>query len=372
MKRTSLITSISRTTLLSALGFVSMTCGKEDAKPATDDLGAGASGILPATRPADSTGTLTDIGFKLGTSTSAMALVAPQQIDAGGGVVITTARISIASIKIKAEKQESAEEVSAESEIKTSNSQEDKKDEAADKADELAVESSKASFKSRYESATTDAAKAVVKKDEEAAKQRIEAGKAARHEAKERAQIEREAAKDESMKWKGPYVYDAVKMSTEQAIPVAKILDGSYRRIEFKIKPNRSVAATDPLLNHSVYVSGTVSAGVSAPVTFVFRTRVDEEFKLMGAGSIKMEASAVNNVTVAFDVKSWFSGANLVAATQDADGIIYIDDKNNKQLYESIRTSIKKSTKFGEDKDGDGDIAEAESAGDGLEASTTK
>lgn len=317
--------------------------------------------------PKDSTGVEAAIGVDFTSGTSASALQLVGTLDVGGGVILSDARVSIASIKLKAEKAEDDEEKALKEELEKM--EEDLK--ASSQEDEDGFETSLQEIESRYEAlievAADETAKDQLEVDREAEKDAVEEQMAVVKKEREDQIDALKAERDSSMKWKGPYVYDLIGNTVTPALPESSIMDGSYKRIEFELKPNRTLEATDPLLNHSVYLEGTVDiAGVATPFKFAFD--MSEQFKMFSAQGAPVVAGAANNLVVAFQPALWFANVDFSSGIKDAAGVIIIDKNSNPELLKAIKHNIKSSTKFGKDDDGDGELKEEESDGDGAEA----
>lgn len=362
----------------SALAATVNGCGKKSESAEETDTGTTGSvassgggstvNTVAADNPADSTGVMASVslGFGKTAPVSALALQASTTIDAGSGVVLSDARISIGSIKIKANKEIGESEKGLKETLKA----EKKSRELAMEVDKKALEQEKQAIEAKYEpqfEGVSDADKDLLKTQMRAEQGLIEV-KLAALEAASEAEIDAlEAQRDGNLKWGGPYVYSLIDNSVTPAIPNVQLIDGSYKRIEFKIKPNRTLEGTDALLNNAIYLAGTVLVNeVATPFTASFR--IDEEFKLMGTGALKIDPTVTNALTVAFNPTVWFSMVDFSAATLDATGTIVISKDSNAGLWQSIRENVKRSTKFGEDQDGDGELKEAESEGGGDEA----
>lgn len=328
------------------------------------------SDIVAADSPADSTGKSASVTLNLGGTSRSLGLVETAgTLDIGGGIVLTQARVNVGSIKIKAEKAQSA----AEKALKKTLEAEKKNKEKALEEDKKAIEAKKEESKKKYEplleAAADEAEKDTIKEQMAAELQLVEQELAALEATKDEELAALEAQKDQNLKWRGPYMYDLVNGTTTPEIPAADLTDGSYRRIEFKIVPNRTLAATDPMLNNSIYIEGSVAvAGVES--AFTVSMRIDQEFKLMGAGAFKVDPSVDNALTVAFDPATWFTGVSFAAATPNALGVIEVNETSNALIWQAIAKNCKTSTRFGKDDDGDGKLKSEESAGDGQEGVT--
>jgi hypothetical protein len=336
----------------------------------TTSSGTKSSTKVAADSPTDSTGAFASLKIDFATTSPSAALMladeAATSIDLGNGIVISDARVNIKTIKIKAKKEHSDEEKA----LKDHLEEEKKSDESAQEGEKSKIEKNKHDLDTKYEplmeAAETNEARDALKEQMKAEMAVVEADKAELEKAKEEKEEKYEAEHDGNLKWKGPYVYDLVKGTVDPALPAIEILDGSYRRIEFKVKPSRDVEGTDPLINKSIYVAGTVLiADVSTP--FEVALRVNQEFRLWGNGAVLLDSTVDNSMAIAFDPKLWFANIDLSTATLGADGVIHVDDVDNTKIMNDIRHNIVKSTRFGKDNDHDGKLGESESEGDGAE-----
>lgn len=330
---------------------------------------------VEATNPADSTGVMATIGlgFARLKPTSALGLQESAVLDLGNGLELSDARLSIGSIKIKANKETDK----SEDDLKQALEGEKKSRESAMESDKKNLELEKEAIEAKYEpkfEGAEDSEKDVLKAEMKAEIALVEEKIAALEFKKEEELASIEEQKDGNFKWRGPFVYSLIDNSVTPAIPEAQLVDGSYKRIEFKIKPNRTLGGTDPMLNNAIYLAGKAMVN-GAPTPFTASFRIDEEFKLMGAGALKVDPSVSNALTIAFNPAAWFATVDFSAATLDVTGSISIGQDSNPEIWKQIRENIKRSTKFGEDKDNDGELKDDEAEGDGdegLEADKTE
>ena len=376
MKINQMKTVLWSSVVASVLAATVVSCGKSDSDETSDETatgsvvssGGGSSAVVSADTPIDSTGLMATVslGFGKQTPSTALALASVTAVDVGGGVVLSDARISIGSIKIKANKESDESEQG----LKQTMKDEKKARELAMESDKNLIEQEKEAIEVKYKpqfEGASEAQKSLLKDQMNAEKALIEVKLAALEASSEAEMDALEARRDGNLKWAGPYVYSLIDNSVIPAIPDVTLIDGSYKRIEFKVKPNRTLAGTDALLNNAVYLAGTATVnGTTIPFTASFR--VDEEFKLMGTGALKIDPSVTNALTVAFNPTSWFKTVDFSLATVDATGIIVVSSDSNPVIWKLIRENLKRSTKFGEDKDGDGELKVDESAGGGDEA----
>lgn len=335
-------------------------CGKKPVESNTNES------TIAEDRPADSTGTLTDVTLSLGVIAPALHLAAPV-LDLGNGVKISEAKFVLDTIKIKAQKDESKEEQELSDLLKQEKAKQKETIKSQEETWEKSYEEEKKAYEVQKEEANSDSEKAAAEAAWETRKAALEAEKATLQAKVESALDALEQEHDANIRWKGPYVYDAVTGTLDKDLPTIQIVDGSYERIEFKLKPYRNGAAGDPLLNQSIMIKGTVLVGANE-VPFIFSTEKDEELKLKGAGAMKIDAGLTNTMQIAFNVQAGFANADLASLNVDsATGSILIDELHNKDLMETIVKAIKKGVHFGKDSDGDGKLGDDEKAGDGEE-----
>jgi hypothetical protein len=344
----------------------------EEVSASTPASGAGTQGSttttteVTAVAPTDSTGQETKVALALGAVKEAtvalhgFALAEPT-LDSGSGIVLEHAMFNIAAVKLKApsdadEAEKALEKLQKEQEKKIREEDE----EALKKTREWEAE-----FKKQIAAAESVEKKAEIKAemDKKVSELKGERAKKEKELAKER--LAAEEKKDKTMKWKGPYLYDAVKGTSTPALPSVELTDGSYRRIELRLMPYRDGANNDPLLNHSFYLAGTVTVG-SVQRTFSVSYHGTETVKIAGSGTLPMKAGESNTLALAFEPKAWFTGVDFAQASLESDGSILIDQDANKDLLQVIRKNIKGTLRCAKDDDGDGKIEIKQAAGDGA------
>lgn len=295
--------------------------------------------------PDDSTGTKTDLSLDFGYSNSASL---EDSLTISENIVITDARFNIAAIKIKAAKEESEEE----KDLKKI-----EKDEEADAIEDVDDASD----------ATTLTAEDTNPCDSKFRKNW--AKKKAKLSEKEESRSKKESERDLSTKFIGPYVYNALSSTLDPKPDEAEVADGSYRRIQFKLKRNWSATDTDPLLGNVMVIAGNyINSGITTPFQVRFHNSMN--FMLRGAGTFTANTDDDNALKIVFNVANWFDEIDLFEATQEEDSsYICISHNSNKRIHQEIRKNIKKHIKFGKDDDADGELSDDETAGDG-EAST--
>lgn len=353
MKITRVMTQKTVLSLSLVLGL--LACAQPEDESTTSSASSGS-------KPVDSQGLPADVQLQFSsTAVGTTALMAA--LDLGNGVSLTEARINIAKIKIKPEEEEDEAEVEQESEFKAMREarEEDIKEQKASL--EAQMEDIKKSYEEQIENATTEAAKDSLEAAKDNEIVALEEALAAQHKAIEDEIDAYEEQHDADLKWKGSFVFDLLTNTVSPEIPSVTVLDGTYRRIEFEVKPNRVLDAADPLLNHSVYIAGTVSLNGNS-VPFTYALRLSEEFKIRGPQGATVQPDVANSLVISFNPSLWFTGVDFSGATQDAAGTIVIDENSNTKLLDSVKERIKDSAEFGKDEDGDGELEDEESSDD--------
>jgi hypothetical protein len=291
------------------------------------------------------------------TDTPAPADQAPEEksIKVSDSVTLNMARFNLWAVKVKAQKDPSEKE----KELEKRENEEEGNDVA-----ELESETA-AGLKEDDDKDGKDPKNELQKAEHDSEKMR-EKIKEKREEYKEREEKhkERDKARDKSLKFHGPYIYDAIAGAMEGDAPAVDLNDGSYRRIEFKLKRNVTAEDTDPILGNVFVIRGTVMKGEeSVPFEITWHSAMN--FRLRGEKAFKVEAEGESKLAIVFDVTKWFDGIDMTAATAADDGMIYINKKSNKDILKQLRKNIKMNTRFGKDKDGNGKLDESETSGQG-------
>lgn len=281
-------------------------------------------------------------------------------------LTLTMARFNIASIKVKAKKEASEIEHKLE---KKERAEDDKKVAELESDDSNENNNEKADKSELTESNKDQSDDMMVENEHDKIKDKI---KAKRDDFKneQESHKERDQVRDKSTKFHGPYVFDAIAGKIEGDAPSVDLNDGSYRRIEFKMKRNVTAADADPLLGNVFVIKGTVAKGEES-VPFAITWHSSMNFRLKGDKALKVEPENDAKLSIVFDLDKWFDGIDMTSAEVSADGVIYINKKSNHQLMKQLRKNIKMNTRCGKDKDGNGKIDENETEGQGEDTPDT-
>ena len=154
------------------------------------------------------------------------------------------------------------------------------------------------------------------------------------------------AAKDGSTKYKGPFVYDAIKNKVTPALPEVTLEEGSYHRIDFRF--SRYFSDENPsTLERKVYrIEGTFRDADGQIRPFVIEDHHSMKLSLTSKDAFVAEPLKLSNVVIEFDVAQWFRGLDLNAAKSKDDGLVEITSRRNKRLLKIFNANLKSSAKF--------------------------
>lgn len=308
--------------------------------------------------PADSTGATGQVALGFGSPSAALALLdgetpASNSLKVSDSISLSVARFNIAAIKVKAPKDPTAKE--QENEAKTIEEE---------KTDVQEVEATAGDASASLAGNEKEKDPAVTKAEHQGRHEKIVAAKDKLAE-KEKGRNEEQAGRDKGIRFKGPYVFDAIAGAIEGDLPPVDLVDGSYRRVEFQLKRSFDAAADDPLLGNVFVMQGEFTKADQTVVPFEIEWHVAMNFRLKSEDPFSVVAGGENKLSVAFDVAKWFDGVALDTADVDADGTIYVNKKSNRAILKVLHKNMKTHTHFGKDKDGDGKLAPTEAEGAG-------
>jgi hypothetical protein len=181
---------------------------------------------------------------------------------------------------------------------------------------------------------------------------------------------------EERQLFNGPYV---VNLLTNQVLPdpgTIEVPDGTYTDIQLKLAKLEKdeigdiVAASDPLIERSIYLTGSYKPEGGTAVSVTMDFDLDEEFVLGSSAAfagVDIVAGQNNPVIIAFRLDRWFDFRGSDTDLSDVQGeIVLIKDADDvaKDVREAIKENVKQSAKFGKDADGDGNLGEDEDSED--------
>ncbi|MEZ4742614.1 MAG: hypothetical protein R3B45_09230 [Bdellovibrionota bacterium] len=291
-------------------------CGEKNTDTDDDKL------VISQGVPGNSSGSKGSVQVDFNSANSSLSLTEESSLMIGDSIELTQARFSIAAIKIKTEKELSDEEAEIEKIEKEHELEEVEKVEKTESDDDSAALVDGNEAKPSKDGLAS-------KKDEFKAEQENEAMK--------------EKDRDKSLKFSGPYVYDALAGVLEgDAIEPTEMVDGSYQRIEFKLKRNWDVDEEDPLFGNVFVIQGNRIDGEDK-VPFDVYYHIATNFRLHGDGDFFVEAGTDNELEIVFDLQKWFDGVDLSGVEiADGENKIVIDKDSNHEILKAIRKNISK------------------------------
>lgn len=175
--------------------------------------------------------------------------------------------------------------------------------------------------------------------------------------------------------FQGPFVVDLLTSQLKPDPGTIEVPAGTYRDIELNLATldkdaaGDVVAAGDPLIDRSIFLTGTYKPAGGVSSTVVMDFDVNERFSLGRAGSAFAGMNVVegqpNSVIIAFGVGQWFNFSGKDADFSDLAGASIVLTKEAKgnlaqDVRKDIKENIKGSAKFGKDDDHDGKLGEHE------------
>lgn len=158
--------------------------------------------------------------------------------------------------------------------------------------------------------------------------------------------LEKIAAKDGSTKYKGPFLYDAVKNTMTPPLPEVTLEEGAYRRIDFMFSRFFSEERRSNLDRKAYRIEGTFVDSNGELRPFVIEDHHTMKFSMTSNTEFVAEPLKLNNVVIQFDVTQWFEGIDLGNAKTRKNGLIEINTRRNRSLLKAFSTNLQSSAKF--------------------------
>ncbi|SMF74599.1 hypothetical protein [Pseudobacteriovorax antillogorgiicola] len=335
-------------------------CGVFVGNPADETDGVEADGSIPD----DSTGTSSSMTLTLSADSSATLQGASTPLILPNGLTINYGRLTVSRLRMVPSAEESEFEQGLDERLSQIEEQEDPGKATTREEKEGSIESIEAEYDELIAAAATEEEKEALREqeDEERATHEEEVASIEKELQDEKDALE--DTEDSSLKLKdNDYVYDLLANTVTPSIDSFSALDGSYQRVEFELRPLRE--SSDPkLLNRAALVEGVIEIDSTTRRVEV-EVRQLTPIKLKGTGGLQVDADDTNDMIIKFALGAWFVDVNLNTATVNTRGEIHINEKENRPLYDAILQNIRRSTKFGEDQDTDGQLDDDELVGDG-------
>jgi hypothetical protein len=158
--------------------------------------------------------------------------------------------------------------------------------------------------------------------------------------------LDKIAAKDGSVKYKGPFLYDAVKNTMTPSLPEMTLDEGAYRRIDFMFSRFFSEERRSNLDRKAYRIEGTFADSSGQVRPFVIEDHHSMKFSLTSNAEFIAEPLKLNNVVIQFDLTQWFQGIDLGDTKTRKNGLIEINSRRNRSLLRAFNANLQRSAKF--------------------------
>lgn len=172
---------------------------------------------------------------------------------------------------------------------------------------------------------------------------------------------EGESEDENEFEIEGPFIVDLIDNTETPSLSTFDLPNESYCRLEMKMdqleedERPAGVAADDEIVGKSLLIQGRTAEDVE----FVFELDRDEEFRLENLEDGFLTTDEVRSFLVIFDFSQWFNGVDFSGA-DDIEGVIYLNEDSNEEIFNLILGNIKNSSRLREDKDDDGELDDDE------------
>lgn len=181
----------------------------------------------------------------------------------------------------------------------------------------------------------------------------------------------------ERQEFEGPYIVNLLNSQMQPNAATIAIDAGSYTSINLKLaklekdQVNGILSEGDPLIERSIYLTGTYHPVGGASVSVTMDFDLDEEFTLGQSSAVpaamQITEGDINSIIIAFRLDRWFDFSGSEFDFDNIEGNIVLTkdgEEAAKKVRESIKENIKISAKFGKDADGDGKLGADEDSVD--------
>lgn len=150
-----------------------------------------------------------------------------------------------------------------------------------------------------------------------------------------------DALEKTSASFYGPYTIHLLEETSSPAIDIIEVEPGLYSRLETSMANGTGDSTC-------FYLSGT-AADDPERISFEFKYVSGTTFVLNNPSGFVIEESRVNVVWVSIDLNKLFTGVDLGAADEDADGVVRINTDSNADLTDRIIQNLHAASKLGLD-----------------------
>lgn len=181
------------------------------------------------------------------------------------------------------------------------------------------------------------------------------------------------ADQSERETFEGPYIADLVANTVTPSLSNITLPVGTYRHLSLRMHKLAKddigdLADDDLLVDQSLVMKGVYTPAQGQAIQLTIKLDASEEFTVQmpdpSNAGVDVKEGLSHQVIVAFRVNEWFDFQAQDHDLSDLSGSeVVIDDRADdvgSKLLDRIKNLVKDSARFGEDKDGDGQLSRSE------------
>ena len=159
--------------------------------------------------------------------------------------------------------------------------------------------------------------------------------------------------------YEGPYVVNLINQKSFPSLEEVRIDDTTYCKFKFKLEKldedeiPSGVSDNDGIVENSVYIEGLYQE--ATPFVIKLDENQDYEKESNSSTGIDLTAGQVNTIFLVFDLGNLFQGIDLGTLDQ-VGGVIYIDQDNNEDAYETLKDNLFSFSKVKKDSNDDDEL----------------
>lgn len=168
------------------------------------------------------------------------------------------------------------------------------------------------------------------------------------------------ASSEVEYEYEGPFVVNLLNQKSVPSLDQVKIEDATYCKFKFKLDKLEDdeipagVSGSDAIVENSVYIEG-IHDGATP---FVITLDEDVEFEMESSQpeGLALTTGATNTIFLVFDLSKLFEGIDDFSTLDVTGGVVYIDQSNNTDAYETIKLNLQVFSKLQKDSDDDDEL----------------
>lgn len=154
---------------------------------------------------------------------------------------------------------------------------------------------------------------------------------------------------NEEVEFKGSYVVDLIKGTSDPELTNGKLKPGIYE--EFEVELGRTLAN-----GNSLFIVFKFKPDTGDSVKVEISSKATLEFEYEDDNGFEIKDETLTNYLVLINLDRLLNGLDLSKAVKSEDGVIRINDTTNTSLLNVIKNNFDDSCEGGKDDDNDDDI----------------